>query len=100
MFEPWMFEDKYLAPSSVPYLQNWHRCLDTAYTTKSYSDHTGTVKIAYDEEGNLYIRGFKSVKLQPGDSLTVRYSALALARWGASPVGPRVGASRSSSRLR
>ena len=41
-----------------PNLSGWWRGCDTASTSKTGSDHSGTLRAAFDVEGNLHIRGF------------------------------------------
>lgn len=67
LFEPWMFEDRLIEPDAAPSIRSWFRGLDTAFTVKSYSDKSGTVKCAFDQFDNLILRGFHTEKLQPGD---------------------------------
>ncbi len=66
LFEPWMFEDRFVDPMKVPPLSPWYRGVDTAYEEKAYSDQSATVRMAYDVHGNLWLRGFEAKKLQPG----------------------------------
>ncbi len=66
LFEPWMFEERFVDPMKVPPLSPWFRGVDTAYEEKAYSDHSATVRCAFDSAGNLWLRGFESKKLQPG----------------------------------
>ncbi|HLO97213.1 MAG TPA: hypothetical protein VK171_01350, partial [Fimbriimonas sp.] len=66
MFEPWMFEDRFLEPTRVPLLQNWFRGVDTAMSDNAYADCSATARVAFDEAGNLYLRGFGKRRLTPG----------------------------------
>ena len=67
LFEPWMFEDRFVDPLEVPPISPWYRGVDTAFTTETYSDKTGTARLAFDPDGNLWIRGTETQKLRPGN---------------------------------
>ena len=67
LFVPWMFEDRFISPDLVPRLQQWYRGWDTATSDKQINDDTASVKVAFDEQGNLYLRGFISKKLNPAE---------------------------------
>lgn len=67
LFVPWMFEDRFVSPDLVPRLQQWYRGWDTATSDKQINDDTASVKVAFDEQGNLYLRGFISKKLNPAE---------------------------------
>lgn len=66
MFEPWMFEDRFLEPTRVPSLRTWYRGVDTAMSDKAYADCSATARVAFDDAGNLYLRGFGKRRLTPG----------------------------------
>ena len=67
LFVPWMFEDRFISPDNVPKLKQWYRGWDTATSNKQIADDTASVKCAFDEYGNLYLRGFASKKLNPAE---------------------------------
>lgn len=67
LFEPWMFEERFVEPDRVPVLSPWYRGVDTAYEVRSYADQTATVRCAYDMHGNLWLRGFETERRQPGE---------------------------------
>ena len=46
-----------------PNLVGWWRGCDTASTSKSGSDHSATLRAAFDEYGNLHIRGFDKKRI-------------------------------------
>ena len=65
VFSAWMFEDRFIEPNQAPVLSRWYRGFDTATGDKQWNDDTATAKAAYDQFGNLWIRGFKTKKLNP-----------------------------------
>ena len=69
LFKPWMFEDRIIDPATVPSLKQWYRGWDTATGEDEVHDWSATSKIAYDEFGNLYIRGFNEKKFNPREFL-------------------------------
>lgn len=65
VFASWMFEDRFIEPVDVPPIRQWYRGFDTATGDKQWNDETAAVKVAYDSQGNLWLRGFKTKKLTP-----------------------------------
>jgi hypothetical protein len=65
LFEPDMFMDRLIEPYQCPPLKTWYRGLDTATSDKQSADDSATVKVAYDPNGDLYIRMPKTRKLNP-----------------------------------
>jgi phage terminase large subunit-like protein len=58
VFEPWMFDARMVDPERCPKLVQWYRGWDTATKAKQQHDHSATCRMAYDQDGNLWIRGF------------------------------------------
>ena len=58
---------KVLPASLCPNLSGWYRGFDTAFTSKTGSDHTATIKAAFDEFGVLHIRGFVKDRVKLSD---------------------------------
>ena len=54
---------KVLPINSCPSFVNWYRGWDTAYTSKTGSDHTATIKAVFDEYGNIHLRGFRKERV-------------------------------------
>jgi phage terminase large subunit-like protein len=67
VFSAWMFEDRIVEPYQVPNFVRWYRGFDTATGDKSWNDDTATVKVCYDQTGNMWLRGFKTKKLTPAE---------------------------------
>jgi len=67
VFAAWMFEDRIVEPNQVPNFVRWYRGFDTATGDKSWNDDTATVKVCYDQIGNMWLRGFKTKKLTPAE---------------------------------
>jgi phage terminase large subunit-like protein len=69
VFEPWMFDSRLMDPDRCPRLVQWYRGWDTATKAKQQHDQSATCKMAYDQDGNLWIRGF-NIKRVPLSGLT------------------------------
>jgi phage terminase large subunit-like protein len=54
---------KVLPVHLCPSLDGWYRGWDTAYTSKTGSDHTATLRVAFDADGNIHIRGFRKERV-------------------------------------
>lgn len=54
---------KVLPVNLCPSLDGWYRGWDTAYTSKTGSDHTATLRVAFDADGNIHIRGFRKQRV-------------------------------------
>ena len=65
MFEPWMFEDRFITPEQCPPIKQWYRGVDTATKDKESADDTATCKVAYTPTGDLILRDFKTAKKSP-----------------------------------
>jgi phage terminase large subunit-like protein len=65
IFEPWMFEDRFILPEQCPPVKQWFRGIDTATKDKQAADDTATVKMAYTPDGYLVLRGFATAKKSP-----------------------------------
>jgi len=65
MFEPWMFEDRFITVDQCPSVKQWYRGVDTATKDKEANDDTATCKVAYTPDGDLILRDFRTAKKSP-----------------------------------